>query len=145
MAHIHASFNNTIVTLTDRKGNALSWATSGGSGFRVHVNLPHLLHRLRQSERVRQHKNMALRILKCSLKVRVRSRVRDPCLECCWLQNHEYYRCDTYSSQRLSSTEKTSRLIDGQLEKDHGKIFGSKLKLSRREGTDLFAKWRSSN
>jgi small subunit ribosomal protein S11 len=34
MAHVHASFNNTIVTLTDRQGNALSWATSGGSGFR---------------------------------------------------------------------------------------------------------------
>jgi len=34
MAHIHASFNNTIVTITDHQGNALSWATSGGSGFR---------------------------------------------------------------------------------------------------------------
>lgn len=34
VAHIHASFNNTIVAITDRKGNALSWATSGGSGFR---------------------------------------------------------------------------------------------------------------
>jgi small subunit ribosomal protein S11 len=34
IAHVHASFNNTIVTITDRKGNALSWATSGGSGFR---------------------------------------------------------------------------------------------------------------
>jgi small subunit ribosomal protein S11 len=34
VAHIHATFNNTIVTITDRKGNALSWATSGGSGFR---------------------------------------------------------------------------------------------------------------
>ena len=34
MAHIHASFNNTIITMTDRQGNALSWATSGGSGFR---------------------------------------------------------------------------------------------------------------
>ena len=34
VAHIHASFNNTIVTLTDRQGNALSWATAGGSGFR---------------------------------------------------------------------------------------------------------------
>ena len=30
IAHIHASFNNTIVTITDRQGNALSWATSGG-------------------------------------------------------------------------------------------------------------------
>ena len=34
IAHIHASFNNTIVMITDRQGNALSWATSGGSGFR---------------------------------------------------------------------------------------------------------------
>lgn len=34
MAHIHASFNNTIVTISDRQGNALCWATAGGSGFR---------------------------------------------------------------------------------------------------------------
>ena len=34
VAHIHASFNNTIVTITDRKGNAMACATSGGSGFR---------------------------------------------------------------------------------------------------------------
>ena len=34
IAHIHASFNNTIVTITDRQGNTLSWATSGGCGFR---------------------------------------------------------------------------------------------------------------
>ncbi|WIO74549.1 30S ribosomal protein S11 [Porticoccaceae bacterium LTM1] len=34
IAHIYASFNNTIVTITDRQGNALSWATAGGSGFR---------------------------------------------------------------------------------------------------------------
>ena len=33
VAHIHASFNNTIVTITDRQGNALAWATSGGQGF----------------------------------------------------------------------------------------------------------------
>ena len=34
IAHIYASFNNTIITITDRQGNALSWATSGSSGFR---------------------------------------------------------------------------------------------------------------
>ncbi|MBM6917158.1 30S ribosomal protein S11 [Intestinimonas butyriciproducens] len=33
-AHIRASFNNTIVTITDLGGNALSWASSGGLGFR---------------------------------------------------------------------------------------------------------------
>jgi|SRR5690625_518646 len=34
IAHVHASFNNTIVMITDRQGNALAWATAGGSGFR---------------------------------------------------------------------------------------------------------------
>jgi small subunit ribosomal protein S11 len=34
IAHVHASFNNTIVTITDRQGNALSWSTSGGQGFK---------------------------------------------------------------------------------------------------------------
>jgi small subunit ribosomal protein S11 len=34
IAHVHASFNNTIITITDRQGNALSWGTSGGQGFK---------------------------------------------------------------------------------------------------------------
>ncbi|HEX8979794.1 MAG TPA: 30S ribosomal protein S11 [Parasulfuritortus sp.] len=34
IAHIHASFNNTIVTITDRQGNALSWFTAGAAGFK---------------------------------------------------------------------------------------------------------------
>ena len=34
LAHVYASFNNTIITITDRQGNTLAWATAGGSGFR---------------------------------------------------------------------------------------------------------------
>ncbi|HEX6834139.1 MAG TPA: 30S ribosomal protein S11 [Rudaea sp.] len=34
IVHVQASFNNTVVTITDRQGNALSWATAGGAGFR---------------------------------------------------------------------------------------------------------------
>ena len=34
LAHIHASFNNTIIMITDKQGNALHWATAGGSVFR---------------------------------------------------------------------------------------------------------------
>ncbi len=34
IAHVHASFNNTIITITDRQGNTVSWATAGGCGFR---------------------------------------------------------------------------------------------------------------
>ena len=46
-AHIQASFNNTIVTLTDAEGNALSWASAGG-------NLLHMLHRWQQKQLQRQ-------------------------------------------------------------------------------------------
>ena len=35
VVHVHASFNNTIITITDRQGNALAWATSGGQGFKA--------------------------------------------------------------------------------------------------------------
>ncbi len=34
VVHIYSSFNNTIITICDRQGNTLCWATSGGSGFR---------------------------------------------------------------------------------------------------------------
>ncbi len=34
VAHVQASFNNTIITITDRQGNTLAWATAGGAGFR---------------------------------------------------------------------------------------------------------------
>ncbi|MEE8307007.1 MAG: 30S ribosomal protein S11 [Gammaproteobacteria bacterium] len=34
VAHVQASFNNTIITITDRQGNTLCWATAGGCGFR---------------------------------------------------------------------------------------------------------------
>jgi small subunit ribosomal protein S11 len=34
IAHIHASFNNTIISISDRQGNILTWKTAGGSGFR---------------------------------------------------------------------------------------------------------------
>ena len=34
VAHIRSTFNNTIVTITDAKGNAISWASAGGMGFK---------------------------------------------------------------------------------------------------------------
>ncbi|MCX6090883.1 MAG: 30S ribosomal protein S11 [Atribacterota bacterium] len=34
VAHIKSTFNNTVVSISDRQGNVISWATSGGSGFK---------------------------------------------------------------------------------------------------------------
>ena len=54
-AHIQSSFNNTIVTLTDAQGNALSWASAGGLGLEVQENLLHMQHRWRLRQQQRQH------------------------------------------------------------------------------------------
>ena len=34
IAHIHASFNNTLINITDKQGNSIAWASAGGQGFR---------------------------------------------------------------------------------------------------------------
>ncbi|HHW91400.1 MAG TPA: 30S ribosomal protein S11, partial [Firmicutes bacterium] len=34
VAHIRSTFNNTIITITDKNGNAISWASAGGAGFK---------------------------------------------------------------------------------------------------------------
>ena len=47
IAHVHASFNNTIITITDRQGGALSWASSGGQGFKCVSRAPALVASLR--------------------------------------------------------------------------------------------------
>ena len=59
VAHIHASFNNTIVTITDRQGNALAWATAGGSGFRGSRKSTRSQHKLLQNVVLKSLKNSA--------------------------------------------------------------------------------------
>ena len=43
VAHIHSTFNNTIVTICDEQGNAVAWSSAGALGIKVHVNQHHLL------------------------------------------------------------------------------------------------------
>lgn len=52
--HIQSTFNNTIVTITDTQGNAISWASAGGLGFRGSENLRRLQHRRRRKRLLRQ-------------------------------------------------------------------------------------------
>ena len=59
VAHIHSSFNNTIVTITDKQGNTICWATSGGSGFKGSEKVLHLLLRLLLIKQVMPQKNLA--------------------------------------------------------------------------------------
>lgn len=46
--HIQSTFNNTIVTITDTQGNAISWASSGGLGFKAPESLLRSQHRPQQ-------------------------------------------------------------------------------------------------
>ena len=53
-AHIQSSFNNTIVTLTDAQGNAISWASAGGLGFRDQESQHHMQRRWQLKLQLRQ-------------------------------------------------------------------------------------------
>ncbi len=72
IAHIHASFNNTIITITDRQGNALSWATSGGAGFKGSRKSTPFAAQVAAERPAGRRRNAASRTSKCG------SRVRDP-------------------------------------------------------------------
>ena len=71
IAHVHASFNNTIVTITDRQGNALAWATSGNAtASRVRAN-PRRFAAQIAAEQCRQARLSGMRCeesLKCASK-----------------------------------------------------------------------------
>ena len=60
-AHIRSSFNNTIVTITDLNGNALSWASAGEMGFRGSRSLLRSQHRPQQRPLQRLQWSTALR------------------------------------------------------------------------------------
>lgn len=63
-AHICSSFNNTIVTITDVYGNALSWSSAGGLGFRGSKKSTPSLHKQLQKLLQRQLWNMAFVLLR---------------------------------------------------------------------------------
>ena len=61
VAHVHASFNNTIVTITDRQGNTLSWATAGALASEALASRLLLLRRWLLNAREKRPKNTVLR------------------------------------------------------------------------------------
>ena len=95
IVHVHASFNNTIITITDRQGNALSWATSGGAGFKgSRKSTPFAAQVAAEAAgKVAQEygvKNSAHQ------RPRPRSRIFCTCTECSWIQNYQHFRCDSH-------------------------------------------------
>ena len=64
IAHIHATFNNTIVMITDVHGNAIAWSSAGALGFKGSRNLHHLLLKWHQKLLQKLLKNTDLNLLK---------------------------------------------------------------------------------
>ena len=127
MAHIHASFNNTIVTITDRQGNALSWATSGGSGFRGSRKSTPFAAQVAAERAGTAAQDYGLKNIEVFVKgpgPGRESAIR--ALNAAGYKITNITDVTPIPHNGCRPPKKTSRLIDGQLEKDHGKIFGSK-------------------
>ena len=111
VAHVHASFNNTIVTITDRQGNALSWATSGGAGFRGSRKSTPFAAQVAAEKAGRAALDYGVK----SLEVRIKGpgpgrEIRRSFVEQRRLQDHQHHRRDAYPAQRVPSAEKAPRL-----------------------------------
>jgi hypothetical protein len=108
--HVHASFNNTIITITDRQGNALSWATSGGQGFKGSRKSTPFAAQVAAERLAVWRWNAASRTWKCASRARARV-VSRQCARCtAGHQDHRDLRRDAGSAQRLPSAEAPSYL-----------------------------------
>ena len=140
IAHVHASFNNTIITITDRQGNTLSWATSGGCGFRgSRKSTPFAAQVAAEKAGVaaQEHgvKNVEVRVggpgpgresavralNACGLKI---TSISD-------ITPIPHNGCRPPKKRRVYLSRNTSHMA---------RYTGPKCKLARREGTDLFLK-----
>ena len=139
IAHVHASFNNTIITITDRQGNTLSWATSGGCGFRgSRKSTPFAAQVAAEKAGVAAQEHGVKNV-----EVRVGGpgpgpRIGGARAERLWSEDHQHLGRHADSAQRLPSAEEAARLR----RRKHimARYIGPTCKLARREGTDLFLK-----
>ena len=138
IAHIHASFNNTIITITDRQGNALAWATSGSSGFKgSRKSTPFAAQvaaeqagragaGVRREESGSAHQGPG-----------PGPRVGGARVERGRLQDHQHLGRDAGAAQRLPSAEEAAHLTR---RREMARNLDAKCRQCRREGEKLFLK-----
>ena len=111
IAHIHASFNNTIITITDRQGNALSWATSGGAGLQGLAQVDAV--RGAGRGRVGRPRGAGIRRQEprgAHQGTGPGTRVRGARAQCARTQDQQHLRRDAGAAQRLPSAEASADL-----------------------------------
>ena len=135
VAHVHASFNNTIITITDRQGNALCWATAGGSGYRgSRKSTPFAAQVASERAATNAMEQYGMKSVDVFVKgPGPRARVGGSRDERRRVEDQQHLGCHADSPQRLPASETSAGVT-------MARYLGPKLKLSRREGTDLFLK-----
>jgi small subunit ribosomal protein S11 len=112
IAHVHASFNNTIITITDRQGNALSWATSGNAGFKgSRKSTPFAAQIAAEACWQALPRSAASRIWRSASRAPARAASR-PCVRLNALrhQDHQHRRRYPGSAQRLPARPRSRRI-----------------------------------
>jgi len=111
IAHVHASFNNTIITITDRQGNSLSWASSGGQGFKGSRKSTPFAAQVASEVAGRAAMEQGIKNLDVEIKgPRPRSRVFGACSGCTGHPHHVDLRRDASPAQRLPPSKASSYL-----------------------------------
>ena len=116
-AHIQSSFNNTIVTLTDTQGNALSWASAGGLGFRGSRKSTPFAAQTAAEVAAKAAMEHGLKSVEVYVKGPGHS-----CAAGCWSGGHHDQGRHPHSPQWLPSAQEKTRIIGG---KKDGKIYRS--------------------
>ena len=103
IVHVHASFNNTIITITDRQGNALSWATSGGAGFKGSRKSTPFAAQVAAEAAGKVAQEYGVKNLEVRIKGPGPGRESSVRALNSWLQNYQHYRRYPVATQRLPS------------------------------------------
>jgi ribosomal protein S11 len=112
IAHVHASFNNTIITITDRQGNALSWASSGGQGFKGSRKSTPFAAQVASEVAGRAAMEQGIKNLDVEIKGPWPwSRVFGARPGCAGHPHHVHFGCDAGSAQRLPPAKASPHLI----------------------------------
>ena len=113
IAHVHASFNNTIITITDRQGgNSLSWASSGGQGFKGSRKSTPFAAQVAAEVAGRAAQEQGIKNL--DVRIKGPGPGRESSVRALGFPGHPHridLRCDAGSAQRLPSAEAPSHLM----------------------------------
>jgi small subunit ribosomal protein S11 len=110
VVHVNASFNNTMITITDVQGNAIVWASSGKLGFKGSRKSTPYAAQVAAEQAGRAAMEHGMKTVEVEVSGPARPRVGAARLQSCGLQCHLDPRRDAHPAQRLPSAEAPPRL-----------------------------------